>query len=84
MIKMKVNVEGKMIEAEKMSFKLVEDPWCVYRLEDGTLLKIKVMVAEVFRMPTKDPLTGLPNFIVKSTNLMSVDPPDKLSGEEVS
>ena len=71
----KLNLGGKSVEAEKMEFKSVDEAWSTYRLEDGTIVKIKVVASEVFKLPGTDPLTGVPQFLVKSSNIMAVEAP---------
>ena len=73
-MKIKMNLGGNVIEAEKMEFKQIEENWSLYKLEDGTIVKIKLIVSDVFKLPGNDPLTGMPQLLVKSTNVMSVEP----------
>ena len=76
MKKVKVNVAGQQVEAEMAAFKPVDEPWSVYRLEDGTTFKMKLVVSDVLKLPSQDPVTGLPQLIVRSSNIISVEPPD--------
>ena len=71
----KLNLGGKTVEAEKMEFKTLDEGGSTYRLEDGTIVKIKVVAAEVYKLPGVDQLTGVPQFLVKSSNVMSVEAP---------
>lgn len=73
-MKIKMNLGGNVVEAEKMEFKPIEENWSLYRLEDGTVVRIKLIVSDVFKLPGNDPLTGMPQLLVKSTNVMSVEP----------
>jgi hypothetical protein len=73
-MKIKMNLGGQTVEADKVDFKAIEEAWSFYRLDDGTIVKLKVVVSDVFKLPTPDPLTGLPQLIVKSSNIMSVEP----------
>lgn len=75
MTKLKVNLGGQSVEAEKMDFTPVQDAWTTCRLIDGTLIKVKVVVQDIFKLPGVDPLTGIPNFLVRSSNVVSVEPP---------
>ena len=77
MKRVKMNVGGQTVEAEKMAFNAIEEPWSLYRLEDGTTFRMKPVVMDVFRLPTKDPVTGLPQLMVQSANVISVEPPDE-------
>lgn len=73
-MKIKMNLGGQTVEAEKLEFKAIEEAWSFYRLEDGTVVKIKLIVSDVFKLPNNDPMTGMPQLLVKSTNVMSVEP----------
>lgn len=70
----KLNIGGQKVDAEKMDFNTLSDAWSSIRLEDGTVIKIKVVASEVYRIPGVDPLTGAPQFLVKSSNVLSVEP----------
>lgn len=74
-MKVKMNIGGQTVEADTMSFSALEEPWARYKLDDGTIIKIKIVLSDVFKLPTPDPLTGLPQIVVKSGNVMSVEPP---------
>jgi len=84
MKKERINLGGRPVEAERMEVKATEEHWSTYRLEDGNIIKLKLVVSDVWKLPTPDPVTGLPTFIVKSSNIMSVEPPEpSLSKREV-
>jgi hypothetical protein len=72
----KMNIGGLTVEAESMGYKPLEEPWSSYRLDDGSIVKIKLVVSDVFKLPTPDPVTGLPQYIIRSSNVMSVEPPE--------
>jgi hypothetical protein len=75
-MKFRMNLGGRVLEVEKVDFKALEETWSLYRLLDGTTLKIKPVVAEIYKLPDPDPVTGLPQFMVKSSNILSVEPPE--------
>jgi len=76
MSKIRLNLGGNVVETEKMTVRPVEEPWSIYRTEDGDIIKLKLVVSDVFKLPNPDPVTGLPQFIVKSSNIMSVEVPE--------
>ena len=78
----KLNFGGKIVDAEKMDFSTLSDAWSSIRLEDGTVVKIKVVPSEVYRLPGVDSLTGAPQFLVKSSNVLSVEPPSNPSSKK--
>jgi hypothetical protein len=72
---MKLRVGAQEIDAEKMVFEPVAERWSEYRLDDGTIVRIKIVVQDVFKVPGEDPMTGAPQLVVRSSNVMTVDPP---------
>ena len=82
MKKVKMNVGGQSVEVEKMSFDAIKEAWCLYRLEDGTTFKMKPVVMDVFRLPTLDPVTGYPQLMIQTANVVSVEPSDTPSSKE--
>ena len=71
----KLNLGGEVIEAEKMDFEPIEENWNLYRLDDGTIVKIKLIVSDIFKLASTDPLTGVHQFVAKSSNVMTIDQP---------
>ena len=78
----KLNIGGKMVDAEKMDFNTLCDAWSSIRLENGTVIKIKVVPSEVYQLPGVDSLTGAPQFLVKSSNVLSIEPPSNPSSSK--
>lgn len=63
------------IAMDKMNVaQIIEEPWSTYKLDDGTIVKIKLIVSDVYKFPQPDPATGLPQFLVTSSNVMTVEP----------
>jgi hypothetical protein len=73
MQKVRMNLGGQSVEAEKMEFKPLEEEWSRYKLEDGTVVKVKAV--DIFKLTVNDPVTGLPQVLVRSGNVISVEPP---------
>jgi len=63
--RIEVEYEGKKVAAEQLEYTAkVPEPWAVYELEDGTQVKMKLILAQVFRiidqyLPNGDPVYGL-------------------------
>ena len=74
MSKVKIDTGGRTVEAKRVGFKPLEEVWNVYQLEDGTILKIRLILSEVFQLTDHDPMTGMPQLLVKSTNVIAVQP----------
>lgn len=84
MSKVKMNLGGQVLEAESVTAKVIDEPWSTYKLGDGSIIKLKLVLSDVFKLPQPDPITGLPQYIVRSSNVMSVEPPEAaLSKREV-
>lgn len=84
MKKVKMNIGGKMVEGESMTFKATEEPWTIYKLDDGSIIKLRPVVSDIFRLAVKDPVTGLPQYMIRASNVVSVEPPDvPLSKQEI-
>lgn len=75
--KVRMNIGNQSVEAEAMEFTPIDEQWSRYRLEDGTIVKLKVVTSDIFKLPQPDPITGLPQLVVRSSNIMSVEPPDR-------
>ena len=69
--------KGEDINGEQLQFAIKNENWSEYALSDGNTLKIRVALAEVYRVDSKDPLTGRPNYIIRSSNVISVVEPEK-------
>ena len=65
---------GKKALAQQVDFKVLNETWNEYKLENGYILRIKPVVAEVYILDEKDPTTGFPNVLVKSANIISLKP----------
>jgi hypothetical protein len=76
MQKVRMNLGGQMVEAERMHFKAMEEPWSLYRLEDGSIVKLKLVVSDVYKLPIPDPVTGFPQVVVRASNVVSYEPPE--------
>ena len=80
MAKVPITVKGVTVEAERMAFIPTDEPWSSFRLDDGTTVKVKLVVSDILRLPQKDELTGLHQYVVRSTNVATVVPPEKKGG----
>jgi hypothetical protein len=72
-----VNLDGRNIEGAELNFKSLKEEWNEYQCEDGTILRLKVVVSEVFRLDEYDP-DGKPRYLIKSSNVLSASVPETL------
>ena len=68
----KVVIDGKTAEAVAVT--KADESWRNYELEDGTKFRMKTIVTEVFKIPEKDPMTGVPQLLVRTMNSIVVEP----------
>jgi len=72
--------DGRIVEAEEVNFEPIREDWNIYKLEDGRILKVKLVLVKVYKTSEKDPITGEPIYIVTSTNIVTTT--SKLEGLE--
>ncbi len=76
--KRKVNLGGQEFMAEEIEFQTDQENWNRYILHDGTSLKVKVVLAEVFRVDGQYNANGDPVYSVNATIAISTSSPDSL------
>mgnify|MGYP001098697598 CR=1 FL=1 len=65
-------------EAEDLDFTEEQESWNVYKLSDGTTLKIRIVLQEVKRLKKWKP-DGSPIYVIASTNIVrAVNIPEEL------
>lgn len=74
----KIRMGNQEIDADLIDVSQSGEKWNEYLLEDGTVLKIKIVVKKVFRAKGMyDPLKN-PVYAVESENIITVDSPESL------
>ncbi len=67
-----------LLEGEDVDFQTVKEDWNEYKLNDGTTLKVKLVLVGVKRLKKYQP-DGKPIYVVNTTNVVRiVDVPEKL------
>lgn len=69
-------------DAELIEVNSTNEQWSTYLLADGTLLKLKAVVTEVWRVIDAYDNDGNPQYFTKSGNLLVVNAPDELRRPE--
>lgn len=69
----RITHEGREIEATVLDFSVVEDGIARYRLEDGTVLRVKPVVVNVLRLEGERTELGEPVFLVQSLVHTTID-----------
>ncbi len=72
---MKVEYEGRHEEGHRIPFEPVDEPWTKCRLPDGTIIRMKLVVADVIRLQREDSL-GEPVYVIESSNVVAIEPSD--------
>lgn len=68
-----------LAEGEEVDFENEKEEWNVYKLADGTTLKIKLVLVNVVRSRDKYDSLGNPIYGITSQNIIKVlDVPEKL------
>jgi hypothetical protein len=76
--KIKVNLGGREVEALPIDINQTNEYWNQYLLDDGTLVKMKLVATKVLRVDGEFDPEGNPLYIIQSTNITSVNAPDNL------
>jgi len=76
--KIPLGPDGPLKEAELMEVRQGNEYWNDYLLSDGTVLKSKTVVSEVWRVVGEYDNDGNPIYFVRSSNILNVNAPDEL------
>lgn len=68
---MKVNYNGKEVEAKPIDFIERKESWNEYQLTDGKIIKIKLVVTRVLKLDTEVDKEGNPIYVINSTNVVA-------------
>ncbi len=72
-----VEFQGERIPAEELDFEIEKEPWAVYRLEDGTILKLKHVLVSVARTNRYKP-DGEPIYVFQVSGVAHTEVPPSL------
>ncbi len=70
--------DGNEVEATVIDVTGTHEMWNDYMLEDGTSLRLKVVVTEVLRLDDRYDGEGNPVYMIRSSNVLHVTSPDNL------
>lgn len=76
--KIKINFGSELVEATPVDVNQASEYFNQYFLEDGTVLKMKLVATKVFRLDDRYDQEGNPVYFVQSTNVLSVNAPSQL------
>jgi hypothetical protein len=64
----------------ELNFKTIKEDWLVYKLKDGSIIKIKPVLVKIFEINQIDPITGKNMLYFITQNILDVKSPDDLKG----
>jgi hypothetical protein len=64
--------DGRMVEGIEVPIKESSEPWSEVHLEDGTIFRLKAVVASVVRIDGQFDQEGNPVYVVKATQAVSI------------
>ncbi len=77
-IKTKVKIGDEWVNGEEINFQVEQDDWHIYKLEDGTIVKLKVLVTKIIRTEKWNPNLNDPIYSVSSSIVIETIVPENL------
>jgi len=74
----KIPYKGREVDATEVDFQTRKEDWNEYQLMDGSLVKVKLVVGGIFRIPDEYDVEGNPVYVVRSQNVLMVRSPENL------
>ena len=73
----RVRIGDEWVEGDDLAFNTILESWNEYKLEDGTEIRLKLVVKRVVRTQRRNP-NGEPIYVVQSQNVMDARVPEDL------
>lgn len=70
--------EGEMHDALELDFDVEKENWNIYLIEDGTKIRMRLVVAKILKIEGKWDQEGNPIYSIKSGNMVVASSPDHL------
>lgn len=70
--------DGSFIDASIIPFRGDVEHWNEYLLDDGTVVRIKLVATEIARLDGQYDVEGNPAYVVISTNVTHISAPEEL------
>lgn len=80
--KVMINMGGRQVQATPVDINQSNEKWNEYLLEDGTVLKMKLVLKKVFKVDGEFDEEGNPVYVMQSTNVTSVSAPNDLKKKD--
>jgi len=75
--------DGREVEATPVEINQASEYWNQYLLEDGTMIKIKLVATKIVRVDNEYDPEGNPVYFAQSTNILAVNAPDNLRKKNI-
>ena len=72
---------NETVDGIDLDFRTLREEWNEYETEDGTRIRVKLVVSEIIRTDRFDHQTDQPMYVVRSGNIVVVKAPDELKEE---
>ena len=76
--KRRIPFQGKEVEATPVSANTSNEYWNQYLLEDGSIIRAKLVATEFLRIDGEYDAEGNPVYVIRSTNIVACEAPEEL------
>ncbi len=76
--KVKIQYGGHQVDATLIDVNQTSERWNEYFLEDGSVLKMKLVLTKVYRVDEQYDGDGNPVYVMQSTNVTAINCPQHL------
>jgi hypothetical protein len=80
--KKQIDLGGRLVDAQPIPIVSEQEFWNTYQLEDGSMVRIKLVAQEILRVDNMWDADGNPVYVVRSTNVTAVDGNEALRRRE--
>lgn len=70
--------DGREVEATPMTVSSTSEQWNHYLLEDGSSVKVRLVLTKVLRLENEYDVEKNPVYVLQSTNVVAVESPEHL------
>ena len=79
--KKRVTLGSEQLDATEIGFRSSGENWNEYLADDGSVIRMKLVVTEILRLDGRYDDDGNPQYFIKSTNVVAVSTPEHLRRE---
>jgi hypothetical protein len=74
----KVQIGTEAVDGVDLDFRTLREEWNEYETEDGSRIRVKLVVSEIIRTDRYDTQTDQPLYVIRSGNIVVTKAPDEL------